>query len=293
VRQYPWTVTRVLPGVLFAAAAGAVVAAADLQPRAERAWSEYVAHVEQAFVESQDGLILSLRRVDVPPPPGLRARRGDAEDAEDAAARLDTRPIAGPANGDGIMTVPGGLVHHWKGRVFIPGATLQDALDVSRAYATYPEMYRSVLSATVLEQDDNVYVVLMRVHEDTNGVSAVLDIRSHIEYHQRDAHHAYSISHSEEIRQVEHAGSRDERRLPAGHDSGYLWRTATFTSFAEQHGGVSVEMETLGLSRGWPKLLGWLIEPIARRLGRKSVEGSLREFERATTRAVTPAPADP
>ena len=37
-------------------------------------------------------------------------------------------------------------------------------------------------------------------------------------------------------------------------------------------------METVGLSRGFPPLLGWLIEPIARRLGRKSIERSLEEF---------------
>ena len=37
-----------------------------------------------------------------------------------------------------------------------------------------------------------------------------------------------------------------------------------------------IEMETIGLSRSFPPMLGWFIEPIARRLGRKSVELSLR-----------------
>jgi hypothetical protein len=40
-------------------------------------------------------------------------------------------------------------------------------------------------------------------------------------------------------------------------------------------------METLGLTRRFPPLLGWVLEPIAKRLGRKSVETSLEEFRTA------------
>ena len=49
----------------------------------------------------------------------------------------------------------------------------------------------------------------------------------------------------------------------------------------ERDGGVAVEMETIGLSRAFPRMLAWIIEPIARRLGRKSVELSLQEFASA------------
>jgi hypothetical protein len=55
----------------------------------------------------------------------------------------------------------------------------------------------------------------------------------------------------------------------------------TFTRFVERDGGVHVELETLGLSRRFPPLLGWIIEPIARRLGRSSVERSLGELKSA------------
>ena len=49
-------------------------------------------------------------------------------------------------------------------------------------------------------------------------------------------------------------------------------------------GGVFVIMETLGLSRRFPVGFGWIIEPIARRLGRKSVESTLSEFATAVRR---------
>jgi hypothetical protein len=64
-------------------------------------------------------------------------------------------------------------------------------------------------------------------------------------------------------------------------DRGYLWRAAAYSRYAAADGGIYVDLETIGLTRGFPPLMGWIIEPIARRLGRKSVEGSLEEFRKA------------
>src|SRR4029078_12067526 len=85
-------------------------------------------------------------------------------------------------------------------------------------------------------------------------------------------------SKADEIREVKNAGSRAERVLPPGRGNGYLWRASTFTAFHQLPDGLYVEMETLGLTCQFPPMLGWMIEPIARRLGRRSVEGSLEEF---------------
>jgi hypothetical protein len=126
----------------------------------------------------------------------------------------------------------------------------------------------------------------MRIKESAGGMSAVLDVTTRVRYFQPDGRSVYSISGSEEIREVRDAGTSKERKLAAGHDSGYLWRAAAFTYMVERDGGVFVEMETIGLSRGFPPLLGWVIEPVARRLGRSSVERSLQEFSKAVrTRA--------
>jgi len=89
------------------------------------------------------------------------------------------------------------------------------------------------------------------------------------------------MADANEIREVKNAGRRDEQRLPPGRDSGYLWRASTFSYFEQRNDGVYMEMETLGLSRRFPPMIGWIIEPIARRLGRRSVERSLAEFRAA------------
>jgi hypothetical protein len=112
----------------------------------------------------------------------------------------------------------------------------------------------------------------------------VLDVRSTVTYSRPDSSTVIAVSESQEIREVENAGSPRERLLPEGRDSGYLWRANTFTYLREHAGGVYLEMETVGLSREFPPLLGWVIEPIARRIGRKSVEGSIQEFIAAIRR---------
>jgi hypothetical protein len=185
---------------------------------------------------------------------------------------------AGPAREDGIMGLPGGLVHHWRAAGFIRGATLRRGLDVSHAFADYHAIYKAVSRSTLLQQEGDTYRVLMRVEAGEAGVRAVLDVRSTVEYRYPRAGVAQVFSHADEIREVQNAGRRDERLLPAGRDSGYLWRAATFTFFREEAGGLYVESETIGLSRTFPPLLGWIIEPIARRLGRRSAATSLQEY---------------
>lgn len=192
---------------------------------------------------------------------------------------------AGPGEGDGISSVPGGLVHHWRGVAFADGAALPDVVAQSQRYGEYPRIYEAVKSTRLLERRDDTFVTLTRLETGAGGVHGVLEVRSATRYTSPRPGVVLAVSASEEIREVKNAGKPDERLLPEGDDSGYLWRAATFTRYTQVDGGVVIEMETLGLSRRFPRFTGWLIEPFVRRLGRRSVEGSLREFVRAVGRA--------
>ena len=245
-------------------------AAADLTEPASRAFADYVTKAQSAFVD--------------------RAMRPSSDRGE-SAVRRDETPLTRPGGGDGILDVPGGLIHHWRGEIFIPGVTLDRVIAVSRAYHDYPAIYRPVSAATVLSEDKGVVRVQFRMRSSAGGLSATLDVRTRVEYVRVDERRAHSVSFAEEIREVKDPGRPNERRLPEGHDSGYLWRAHTLTHFVAEKDGVFIAMETLGLSRQFPPLTGWIIEPIARRLGRKSVEGSLDEFLTAIRRsAALPAP---
>lgn len=179
-----------------------------------------------------------------------------------------------------IVEVPGGLVHHWTGVTFIAGVDLRRVVGVAQAYDRYATVYRSIVTSTLTAREGDTFHVFARLKEDAGLVSAVLEIRTVVVY-EPEPRGARSIGTATEIRQVKNAGSPHERLLPEGRDSGYLWRATTFTRFVEREAGVYVQVETIGLSRRFPPLLGWLIEPIARRLGRASVERTLTEFRAA------------
>jgi hypothetical protein len=227
-------------------------AAADLQPKTAQAYEKYADAAAREFVG--------------------RAQKMTA------GTRCDGVTTARAGSGDGILDIPDGLIHHWVDTAFVKGATLQQVAGVARDYPGYSKAYKEVVSAKVLSQQGDTYRVLIRIREGDAGITAVLDVRSTVEYRTVSGGNISAVSKSEEIRQVENSGRPNESLLPAGHDSGYLWRAHTFTYFAAERDGVFVVMETLGLSRRFPPFTAWIIEPIARRLGRKSVEGSLDQF---------------
>lgn len=241
-----------------------LVRGAEFEERTRRAYDAYAEQARQFFLEHI-------------PTDGSRWAGEPARTARLRAGRI----VAGPGREDGIIGVPGGLVHHWVGAVFIPNVTLDAALRLSQTYAEYPAIYESVIASRFFGREGDRFRVLLRLEERAGMVTAVLDVWSAIRYVRVNGARAYSLSDATEIREVADAAQSNERLLPAGEDRGYLWRANAFTKYVERDGGVYVELETLGLSRGFPPLLGWIIEPIARRIGRKSVEGSLREFREA------------
>ncbi len=261
-----------LPSLL--AASAVVLAAAELTHEASRAYDGYLRGARDAFVARASG-------ADAPLDAGVRA------------ALRNGSVLGRPGHGDGITSVPNALVHHWLGAVFIERVSLAQVLQVSQAYADYPDIFEPVVAARVLARTGDTFQLLTRVREAAGGLSATLEVRSTVHYTRVDDRRAYAVSVSEEIREVRNPGRPGETWLPAGQDSGYLWRAATFTRFVEAEGGVYMEVETVGLSRRFPPMLGWLIEPIARRIGRKSVAESADRFRAAVRARVESGDPDP
>ena len=89
--------------------------------------------------------------------------RGGAAPIDHARSPRDGEVIARPGREDGIIVVPGGLVHHWVGATFIGGVTLDNALKVSYAYDDYHLFYQSVIASRLLDRDGNTYRALLRI----------------------------------------------------------------------------------------------------------------------------------
>lgn len=239
----------------------AVVVAAELTETAVRAFARHADEAQQSFED--------------------RAQRAVGDDAKAAQAMRAGDIVAGPGAGDGILSVEGGLVHDWRARSLIPGVTLDQVLRLSRSYPDYPTIFHPVVAAKILSQDGNHYVVQFRMRESAGGLSATLEVRSNIVYTRIDPRHAFVVSRSEDIHEVKNPNKPSESLMPPGEDNGYLWRARAMTRFVEDDNGVWMEMQNLGLSRAFPPMIGWAIEPIARRVGRRSAEASLGEFKQA------------
>ena len=246
-------------------AASAPVVAAELNDQTLRAYSEYIGRVRARF-EERVGAGDSLSGIE---------RAGVPESVREGLVLVQ------PAREDGIVRVPGGLMHHWKGVAFIPDVTLQEAVTVSQDYANYNHVYGPIIDGRTITREGDSFHVLMRIQKSGGPVSAVVDVWSRVRYQWRSRNLVYSASDSECITEVRNAGKRDERRLAPDQGKGYLWRAHIYSRFEELGGGVLVELENVGLSRAFPPMLGWIIEPIARRIGKGSIEDSLVEFRSA------------
>lgn len=206
----------------------------------------------------------------------------------DAMARMRRGEILlAPGTGNGITDIPKGLLHHWRAATFIPNITLDRLLSIVQDYAAYSDMYKWLTASELVGKDGDRYRTFFRVRQSAGVVTGVIDVWMVTNYRRISSDRAVATARSECIRQVTHAGEPGETRLRQGTGSGYLWRGDALSKYLERDGGVYVEIDTIGLTRGYPPLLGWIIEPVARRLGRESASGSLNQLRMAVT---TPPP---
>ena len=164
---------------------------------------------------------------------------------------------------------------------FVPDATLEDSMAIAQDFAGYKHVYGPVTDARVLERDGDTFRVVIRMHKSSGPVSAVVDVWSTVRYREHDRSMIYSSSDSERILEVRHAGTPEEQRLSPARVGAICGTRARSRGSSQHDSGVLVELVNVGLSRRFPPMLGWIIEPIARRLGRGSVEDSLLEFRNA------------
>jgi hypothetical protein len=117
-------------------AGGVALTAAELQPRTAAAFDRYVLATESQLNAE------SFLRVDKLP----AAQRTEAL----ALMRRGELWIEAPKTLDGgrEIDVPGGMIHHWVGTVFVPGATIDQTLSVLQDYNRHERIYAPTFSAS-------------------------------------------------------------------------------------------------------------------------------------------------
>jgi hypothetical protein len=239
------------------------VAGAELQPRTVAAFDRYVRLTESQMVPHPflrvDGLAESER------PAKLAAlQRGELY-----VERLTTRE-AGQS-----IDVPDGLIHHWLGAVFVPGAKLDQALDLLQDYDRHAEIYRPAIARSKLvSRDGDLFRVQLRFAMK-KVITVVVNTDNEARFTRLGPDRAQSRIQSVRIAEVSDPGTPQEQELPVGRDGGYLWRLYTYWRFLERDGGTYVQCEAISLTRGIPRMLGWLIGPFVTSIPRESLAFTL------------------
>jgi hypothetical protein len=247
--------------------------AADLKPQTIEAFQTY-ARLTQAQFDSE-----VARRDPFLWFEGLPESRRAVIEAELRAGKVVIERLETRENGK-KAEVPEGIIHHWIGTVFIPGATLTQTLALEQDYDHHQEYFRpDVVRSKILRRDGNDFTVELRFYKK-KVITTVLDTEHEVHYEIVDSKHAWSRSRTTRVQEVDNAGKADERLEPEGHDRGFLWRMDTYWRFEEKDGGTYVESQCISLTRDIPVGLGWLIGPYVNSVPRESLT-----FTLATTRA--------
>ena len=245
--------------VLIAASA-APAEAAVLEARTVKAWEDYVRATEARVVREE---------------PDAGARRPGAEEWRRLRAGELTMSERRTTRADGSdIEIVDGTVHHWVGRVFLPGVRLADLLTELQAPTSRRWTPAEVRAMTVVPAGDWLRV-RMRVERDSI-VEVTYDMEHKVRYTRHTANHATSRSASVRIVQVDAPGTPQEQALPEGQDLGFLWRLNAYWRYTQVDGGVLVECESLALSRSVPLVVHGLAGPLIDRVSRESLAGTLR-----------------
>lgn len=175
----------------------------------------------------------------------------------------------------------GGMIHHWVGAVFIPGARLKDVLDVLEDYDHqsvyyFPDVERSRIES----RDGDHFRVFLRFRRH-KVITVVLDTEHDVHYFHDGPGRAHSRSSAVRIAEVENPGQSDERERALGDDGGFLWGMETWWRMEEGDGGVYVQSEVDSLTRDIPTGLGWLIGPFVTSIPKETLAFTLEATRKA------------
>ena len=257
----------------------APVLATELKPGTASAFDHYVQVTETRMADDlRQGIFLHIDAL--PEMQQLdayeRLRRGEV-----IVERLSTTE-----NGQAI-DAPHGLIHHWVGIVFIPGATLAQTVALLQDYDNHANVYgSSIQRSKVLEREGDHFKIYVRSYSK-QITTVVMDAILDDVYTDAGPSEVISKSYSTRITEVADAGEPTEHELPVGNDHGYVWRYYTYWHLRERDGGVYAQSETIALSRAVPLTLAWLINPLVKTVPRGLVCSNLLATRGAVIGAMT------
>jgi putative flippase GtrA len=243
--------------------------AAELHPETLKAWSNYVTAAEKritAELSSKKGF-LSLDFKD------------SSKAARERQSLLSGEILIENVEPDSknLRDIPDGMIHHWRGLVFIPGVNLETVLFRVENPTAENVRQEDVKDSRLLEKTPGQLRLYLKLQRK-KIVTVVYNTEHLIKYLKCSNSTAWSNSIATKIREVENPQGKNEREKPEGHDSGFLWKLNSYWRYQQVDGGVIVECESMTLSRSVPPILSLVINPIIKRVARESMHRTLQSL---------------
>ena len=247
--------------------------AAELQAHTIKEWTAYVNATERRIAREIEsgGRFLALDFQSA-------SERAEERSALFAGEVPVTKMKVLDSRGKEIV-VAGGMVHHWRGSIFIPGIELDDVLSKVANPGARDTRQEDVLESTVLERGPNWLKIYLKLRR-SKVVTVVCNTEHLVSYRRYSGARASSRSVAVKIAELENPNSEEEREKPQGVDRGFLWRLNSYWRYAQVDGGVLVECESVSLSRTVPTPLKLFIRSSIHGMARQSMKrtlGSLRD----------------
>lgn len=240
-----------------------------LKPETVSSFEQYVREAEAAMAETQH-----------PNGPFLWS-----DSNSDRQHRLRAGKIEAELwSGDKAVSVTDGLIHDWIGEAFAKDVTVAEAIALVQDYDNHKIIYQpDVVDSRLISRDGNFFKIFLRLLKK-KIITVVLDTEHDVFYSRYGENRWTCRSYTTRIAEVEDANTPKEHTLPVDSGYGFLWRLYSYWRFEEKEGGVYLECRAISLTRDVPLGLGWMIEPVIRKLPKESLTNTLAATRKALTK---------
>jgi hypothetical protein len=245
--------------------------AAELKPETLKAWERYIERTEKRIhseIESGDSFVVG----DFFPSEKASEFRRNVGAGKVFVKKMQTRDEEGKK-----IDVPKGIIHHWYGAIFVPGAELDEVVRWAKQYSDRHLYYEEVEDSKLLSQEGDVYKIFLRLRRK-KVITVHYNSEHVVSYRLIGSGRTFAKSTSTKIAELEDVGKPEEREKPLGKDRGFLWRLNSYWRYHQEDGGVLIDCESVSLSRGVPPGVGWLVKQYVNSVPKESLENTLVPF---------------
>jgi hypothetical protein len=240
----------------------------DLKPATVAAFDKYVKLTEARMTAEIEGGSAFLW-IDRQPEPQRTRLHDQLKRGEVLVESLETR------DGKAEIDVPDGLIHHWIGTVFMPGATLDRVMAFVKDYGNYSNHFApTVVRSRIVSQTGDHFELAMRT-STKKVITVVIDADYSVDYRTLGHDRVYTKSVARNFYEIADAGTPRERRTPAEQGRGYLWRLNNYCSFQQRPEGTYEQCESISLTTEVPWVLRFIVMPFVTSVPRETLEFTL------------------